>query len=220
MYKIIGADQKEYGPVNSEQIRHWVRDGRLNAQSRAQRDGGEWLPLSAFEEFADLFQPPAPAPSAPPLSGSSPAIAPAPMPSAGPIGSRDAAIEAVRGPAIALIATSSIGIAIYLIRAAMLLIVGGALMHRQLPSDVPPEVRDMIAHFQGPLGAMVCLFAAALNALVLLGAIKMLRLQSYGLAFAACIVAMIPCSCCCVLGLPFGVWGLVMLNKPEVKSQF
>jgi hypothetical protein len=37
---------------------------------------------------------------------------------------------------------------------------------------------------------------------------------------AAAIMAMIPCNCCCLLGLPFGIWALVMLMKPEVKSQF
>lgn len=55
MFKIIGADQKEYGPISVEQIRQWIIEGRLNAQSPAQRaDGGEWRPLSGFEEFADL----------------------------------------------------------------------------------------------------------------------------------------------------------------------
>jgi hypothetical protein len=49
----------------------------------------------------------------------------------------------------------------------------------------------------------------------------MQSLRSYGFAFAAAILAMIPClTPCCVLGLPFGIWALVVLNKPEVKSQF
>jgi hypothetical protein len=47
-----------------------------------------------------------------------------------------------------------------------------------------------------------------------------LRLQYFGLVMAAVIVAMLPCQCCCLLGLPFGIWALVVLNKPEVKSQF
>jgi predicted Zn finger-like uncharacterized protein len=38
--------------------------------------------------------------------------------------------------------------------------------------------------------------------------------------FTACILAMIPCVNCCILGLPFGIWGLVVLNKPEVKDAF
>src|SRR6185503_1522504 len=66
MFKIIGADQKEYGPVSTAQIRQWITDGRLNAATRAQREGTtDWQPLSAFEEFADLFGvAPAPTPAA------------------------------------------------------------------------------------------------------------------------------------------------------------
>jgi hypothetical protein len=41
-------------------------------------------------------------------------------------------------------------------------------------------------------------------------------------SFIASILAMIPCftSCCCLVGLPIGIYALVVLNKPEVKSAF
>lgn len=72
MYKIIGADQKEYGPVSSDQIRQWISEGRLNGQSIASsEDSPEWKPLSAFPEFAYLGGAIA--------SGVSPAEAPAPI---------------------------------------------------------------------------------------------------------------------------------------------
>jgi hypothetical protein len=35
MYRIIGADQKEYGPVTQDQICQWIAEGRANAHSRA-----------------------------------------------------------------------------------------------------------------------------------------------------------------------------------------
>ena len=54
-----------------------------------------------------------------------------------------------------------------------------------------------------------------------IGATKMAALQSYNLSMAAAIVALVPClSPCCVLTLPFGVWALVVLVKPEVKAAF
>jgi hypothetical protein len=35
------------------------------------------------------------------------------------------------------------------------------------------------------------------------------------------VVAMVPClSPCCILGLPLGIWALIVLMKPEVKSSF
>ena len=52
MYRIIGADQKEYGPVAAEQLRQWIADGRVNRQTRIQLEAGtEWKTLAAFPEF-------------------------------------------------------------------------------------------------------------------------------------------------------------------------
>jgi len=52
MYKIIGTDQKEYGPVTAELIKEWIAQGRINAQTKVQSDGGEWKALGEFPEFA------------------------------------------------------------------------------------------------------------------------------------------------------------------------
>jgi hypothetical protein len=70
MYKITGADGREYGPVTAEQLRQWIREGRANAQTQAKAEGGaEWKPLSAFPEFADVLGAPSPGMGAPPPSG-------------------------------------------------------------------------------------------------------------------------------------------------------
>jgi len=56
MYKIIGADQREYGPVPVEQVRKWIAEGRANAQTKAWSEGrSEWKTLADFPEFADLL---------------------------------------------------------------------------------------------------------------------------------------------------------------------
>ncbi len=53
MFKIIGADQKEYGPVTADQINAWILEGRANGQTLVQALGsGEWKPLSSLTEFA------------------------------------------------------------------------------------------------------------------------------------------------------------------------
>jgi len=55
MYTIIGGDQKEYGPVTAEQLRLWVTEGRVNAQTSVRIEGTiEWKPLAAYPEFADV----------------------------------------------------------------------------------------------------------------------------------------------------------------------
>lgn len=66
MFKIIGADGRQYGPVAAAQVREWVASGRANAQSMAQSEGStEWKPLASFPEFSDLLA--QTAPLAPPI---------------------------------------------------------------------------------------------------------------------------------------------------------
>ena len=53
MYKILGADQKEYGPAPASVIERWIAERRLDGRSRIRRDGEPiWRPLSDFPEFA------------------------------------------------------------------------------------------------------------------------------------------------------------------------
>jgi hypothetical protein len=64
MYKIIGADQKEYGPITTDQLRQWISEGRVNAHTKVQTEGaGVWKCISELPEFAAAL--PAGAPSAP-----------------------------------------------------------------------------------------------------------------------------------------------------------
>ena len=52
MYKIIGADGKEYGPVPIDVVRQWLAEGRANAQTRILPDGAtEWKALGELPEF-------------------------------------------------------------------------------------------------------------------------------------------------------------------------
>src|SRR2546430_2624858 len=56
MFKLIGGDGKQYGPVGTEEVRRWISEGRLNAQNLAQREGeGAWKTLAEFPEFRDLL---------------------------------------------------------------------------------------------------------------------------------------------------------------------
>ena len=50
--------------------------------------------------------------------------------------------------------------------------------------------------------------------------LMMLNRRSYGFVMAGVIFAMLPCSPGCLLGMPFGIWALVVLNQPAVRSAF
>jgi uncharacterized membrane protein len=62
MYRIIGADQKEYGPVSADQVRQWIAEGRASGASLVRPEGAtEWQPLSVFADFAGALAGAAPA---------------------------------------------------------------------------------------------------------------------------------------------------------------
>ena len=66
MYRIIGADGKEYSPVTLLQLRQWVAEGRINSQTRVQLAGAtDWNQLGNLPEFADIFA--SPTPGVPPV---------------------------------------------------------------------------------------------------------------------------------------------------------
>ena len=68
MYKIVGVDGQQYGPVSAEEIRRWIADKRVNAQTLVQTEGAqEWKPLGSFSEFASGLNA-VPPPIAPPPS--------------------------------------------------------------------------------------------------------------------------------------------------------
>lgn len=73
-YKIIGGDQKEYGPATRDEVLRWIAEGRLSRQSLVQGEGStQWQPLETFPEFADALRaqaglPPLSAPHTPPVN--------------------------------------------------------------------------------------------------------------------------------------------------------
>jgi TM2 domain-containing membrane protein YozV len=68
MYKIVGVDGQQYGPVSAEEIRRWIADKRVNAQTLVQMEGAqEWKPLGSFSEFASELKS-VPPPITPPPS--------------------------------------------------------------------------------------------------------------------------------------------------------
>jgi hypothetical protein len=62
MYRIIGADGREYGPVSAEQLRQWMTEGRVNHQTRVRpEDSPDWKTVADLPEFS------APPPINPPV---------------------------------------------------------------------------------------------------------------------------------------------------------
>lgn len=131
---------------------------------------------------------------------------------------RTTALDRLKGPALALIITAALGIAfqaLSLVRHAM-----GTATAMVIPGMSGSQA-EMLRMLAGPIGVVSAMIGLAIGVVVLLGALKMKEARSYGFALVAAILAMIPCiSPCCCLGLPFGIWALVVLVKPDVKAAF
>ena len=123
----------------------------------------------------------------------------------------------VSGPAIGLMITAGLGMAANVMGIlSHLLGMGmgalGGFEHDQFPA---------LQMLQGPIGIVLNFIGIGMGIVVLLGAIKMKNLESYSFAMIATIIAMIPClSPCCCLGVPIGIWSLIVLLDSNVKAAF
>ena len=62
-YTILGGDGKQYGPVTADQLRGWVRDGRVGADTQVWRsDQPTWMAAAALPELGFTPAPKAPSP--------------------------------------------------------------------------------------------------------------------------------------------------------------
>jgi hypothetical protein len=125
--------------------------------------------------------------------------------------------QRVNAPSVALMITGIIG---GLLSLVMLVInVFGFGLGALIAEEAGADALEML--FSGGFGAASSLVGLALAGFIIYGAAKMKDLQAWGVAVAASIVAMIPCiSPCCVLGLPIGIWCLVILFDQQVKAAF
>lgn len=206
-YYVENGQQK--GPVTQDQLDELARQGTIKADTLVWTDGmANWLPYSQA-------RPGSGAAPMPPVTGATYAAA---MPSGDP---ETIAREKVKAPSIAMLVNGAL-IALFSLFGTRSHLLGKRQPMPDLPPEVPSWVPEMIQAMQGPVGLAANIFSVLVGAFIIFGSIKMMKLQSRGLAMATAIVSMIPCltGCCCVLGLPFGIWALVVLNKPEVKSSF
>ena len=189
-FHFIAGDGKQYGPYSTEQMQQFMAQNRLTAQSQVSADGGPWKPASSFQE----------------LTGGAGAIPAAPQPMAG----NPALLQSkVNGPATFMMVLAIINLVLAPI---------GIIMN--LVQEPNPDLPEQFRMLEGPIGIISNILWMITNAIILMGALKMKKFQSYGLAMAASILCILCDWNCCCLGIGAGIWSIVVLSKPEVKATF
>lgn len=137
----------------------------------------------------------------------------------------DPAVQSkVKAPAIALIVLAALGEAASLVglaSSALNKAMFGDVMQqmREQGEEIPPFLEAMLSG-SSTLGLLLAIFNLCLWPIVAFGAIRMMQLRSRGLCLAAAVAAMVPTQCCCFLGIGFGIWALVVLNRDDVRAAF
>jgi hypothetical protein len=95
----------------------------------------------------------------------------------------------------------------------------GSPEHKNMLAEIEKaKVRDKtIEYIQTAVIGIVNLISTFL---IIIGGLRMKSLQSYTLCIIGSIMAIVPCSGCCIVSFPFGLWALIALMNADVKAGF
>ena len=128
------------------------------------------------------------------------------------------AAEQVRLPATLLLVTGILGAVGQAISLLFTLLGTGIDL---ASANLGPSEEALASAMSGTAAVVFAVVGLLTAAFIVYGSLKMKELESHSLSVAAAVVALIPCvSPCCLLGLPVGIWSLVLLVKPEIKAAF
>jgi len=198
-YKFIGGDGGEYGPYSARQMRQFMVENRLAATSQVSMDGGPFQPASNFPELVG-GQPQTTVPQQyQPMPGQ-------PM-HVQPIDAK----QQVNGPGLFMLITAGLSIAAAIVNLIAIIFLNTALVG----GGMQTEGQAIIGIITGVPNTVISIIAGIF---IMIGAIKMRKLESYGLAMTASILSILCCPCC--VGIGAGIWSLVVLNNEQVKAAF
>jgi hypothetical protein len=127
---------------------------------------------------------------------------------------RDESLQRLQAPAISMGVVAVFSLVVFL---------GCIPIDLALAFTLPPRPGEPAdAEVMRSMGrASISVILIALHALIAAGAYFMYKGKLYPLALTGAIIASIPCcSPCYFLGMPFGIWALVVLFDAEVQRAF
>lgn len=128
-------------------------------------------------------------------------------------------LDKIKAPAICLIVVGALNAAI-----GVLTLLSGILRLTGIngKETLPASEAERFGYYVGTFGSYgLALLSLIIAPVIIYGAIQMMKGRKFGLARASAILAIIPLtSCCFLIGIPIGIWALIVLSKPDVKSFF
>jgi hypothetical protein len=123
----------------------------------------------------------------------------------------------VMPPAICLLVVGALG----LMGSIFNVVVALVMEAPAVDPNAPPFVQGFQQGSYSVFAIIVHSGFVLLNLLIIFGGIQMLRLKNRTLGIAASVLAMMNFgTCCCLLGLPVGIWSLVILLREDVSRAF
>jgi len=129
--------------------------------------------------------------------------------------------RAVRTPAICMIVVSSTSSLLFLISiCSNIFLLYNGFEYLDIPEELREEVNTQLqskAGLKATFGAVVL----AMHLTILFSAINMLNFRNYRFCMIGSCLALLPCcGPCYLLGIPFGIWNLKVLDRKDVKALF
>jgi hypothetical protein len=100
--------------------------------------------------------------------------------------------------------------------AAASLCLAPAILGQASPPPLPANAQVLLF----PIALILYLLNFAFSATLIVGGWRMRQAKSYGLSLVASILALLPCTLGWIIGLPIGIWALLVLLDPQVKAGF
>ena len=131
--------------------------------------------------------------------------------------------QQVATPALLLMITGAIGALLALVSMGGSLVGGPQTLDPALLEGMDPAQAEQFMQIFNAMqggGIFMNIINIAVSGFIFYGGLQMKDLKGYGLSMGAAIVAIIPCFACCCIGLPAGIWALVVLMRDDVKAAF
>ncbi len=145
---------------------------------------------------------------------------------------------AVAAPAIFLILNGLVGLVLLGLLSVPLVFDPDGMVEwfKNVAAQQPPgperqDLEEQIAEFENQLNtnrevyvrqnAIMLGIRGLFDLVAVVGGLYMRRLTGYGFSVAGAVVSLVPVATgCCVTGIPFGIWALIVLSRPEIKAAF